>query len=199
MFQFESTHLGLSLNQLSKSLTLANLSLLPGTSSVLASSSSHTLLAGTTTSASPELVLLLWDLQYSVVLSSYTIPLPSSLCSASQASHPQVTFVSATATQVALALSPNSSTPSKGTRSTVYIVPVSVPKTSTIANAIGRSSTAKPWIKNEDTSLSDTSSASSVLAGMRSAIERNRPEAADNVFLNRPQKVEVSEVRASLL
>jgi len=83
------------------------------------------------------IVLLMWDLQYSVVLSHHTLPIPDI-----KADSTSLTLVSASDRQVLLLFCP-----SHPAKSTVYVVPCTAPAVSTIANAMGRSSSALPWIK----------------------------------------------------
>ncbi|TFY73214.1 hypothetical protein EWM64_g10798, partial [Hericium alpestre] len=87
-FALESFDKTLSLRRTSTSLRLHRFSFISQEAptdrsaseiSLLSLGASFVLLAGITTTHPPELTLLLWDLQYSVVLAVHSLPIPSSL------------------------------------------------------------------------------------------------------------------------
>lgn len=157
--------------------------------SILSLGSSFVLLAGITRSPTRELALFLWDLQYSVLLASHTMPIPSSL---SQVDKGGLTLdlVSVSNTQATLVLTPGLSTKAKtaessSLRSNVLVVPFTAPTSSTIANAIGRASDGAKWLVRHEVSpyhsdLDPTQTA--LLKSMRAMMDQNRPEAASTTF-----------------
>ncbi len=117
--------------------------------SLLALTSSHVLLAAV---AAREITILLWDVQFSVLLASHTLSIPSILSASTlhirlvqgvqneSKDHTQVLG------QAILILS--SETGDKKTTSLLLVVPYSVPTASTIAGAMGRGSAGKKWLRN---------------------------------------------------
>lgn len=164
---------------------------------MLSLGSSHVLLAGITQNPTREITLLLWDLQYSVLLASQTLPIPSAL---SQSNENTIKFnlVVANASQALLVLTPNvpsshrksQASTSSPSRSSVLVVPFTVPATSTIANAMGRASSGAKWFAqpNASASLAPPNQAKydqarmKLLDTMRSAMGQNRPQAASVAF-----------------
>ncbi|KAI0331319.1 hypothetical protein GY45DRAFT_1336311 [Cubamyces sp. BRFM 1775] len=137
-----------------------------GEASLSAITSSHVLLAAIATGSQTELVLLLWDLRYGVLLAQQAIPVPSTL------PRPKKTgaFVRLTASPapaqdskagkvatvqmnglLVLAPAPDRDVEADNTpaRSTILVVPLSVPATSTIAAAIGRANAGARWLLNK--------------------------------------------------
>ncbi|KAF9461998.1 hypothetical protein BDZ94DRAFT_1262189 [Collybia nuda] len=175
--------------------------------SLLSLGSSHVLL--TAVSKSPaEIVLLLWDLQYSVLLAYNTLPIPSSLTESNDATI-KLTLVHTLNSQAILLLSPTS--PDGGrklqtstSRSSVLVVPFTVPATSTIANAMGRASFGAKWIDQGTASSSKSLSPpthdpvrSKVLATMTTAMQQNLPQAANVAFFEWEKRETVAAARAS--
>ncbi|KAF9060787.1 hypothetical protein BDP27DRAFT_1339093 [Rhodocollybia butyracea] len=180
-----------------------------GPVSLLSLGTSHVLLAGLTTTSSPQLALLLWDLAFSVLLASHTFALPS-LANNQKAT---VTLVEALSqSNVLLVLSPPASTTSANSSSqksrksqnsqpissgssSIWAVPVSIPQPSSLANALGKAFAAKPWLAAspvDEPSYADATEGDKqgdvekerrkVLVEMRAAIGRGQPEGADAVF-----------------
>ncbi|KZT05551.1 uncharacterized protein LAESUDRAFT_655546 [Laetiporus sulphureus 93-53] len=118
--------------------------------SLLALTSSHVLLSGILTGGQPEIVLLLWDVQYGVLLTEQRCSVPSTL---GRTRHRGIhmELVAASDGQALLALSPSgdSTRPNDGSAlcSSVLVVPYIVPSTSTIANARGRAAAGQAWLK----------------------------------------------------
>jgi hypothetical protein len=163
---------------------------------LLSLGSSHVLLAGITQNPTREITLLLWDLQYSVLLASQTLPIPSAL---SQSNENTIKFnlVVANASQALLVLTPNvpsshrksQASTSSPSRSSVLVVPFTAPATSTIANAMGRASSGAKWFAQPNTSASPAPNQAKydparmkLLDTMRSAMGQNRPQAASVAF-----------------
>lgn len=172
--------------------------------SLLSLGSSYVLLAGVSSASQPELALLLWDLQYSVVLASRTLAIPSTINrTKKQGIRLQLSGSSSGAQQALLILSPTSTSAlvngeSHSTaddsiqRSSVLVVPLVVPVASSIASALGRASATEKWTVHAATNVSQANLASmnleasqvKVLRAMRTAMEQRRVEAADEVFFD---------------
>lgn len=173
--------------------------------SLLSLGSSFVLLAGTTRSPSREIVFLLWDLQYSVLLASHTIQIPSTLSQADKGGL-VMELIAASAGQALLVLTPathvtKGKAPELGSslRSTVLVVPFTVPRTSTIANAMGRASHNVKWLAQDASSSSthaelDTSQVA-LFKSMRDMIDQNRPEAASTTFFEWTQRRKQSTLK----
>ncbi|KAH9899554.1 hypothetical protein C8Q73DRAFT_639326 [Cubamyces lactineus] len=126
-----------------------------GEASLSALTSSHVLLAAIATGSHTDLVLLLWDLRYGVLLAQQAIPTPSTL------PRPKKTgaFVRLTGATVqmngllVLAPAPDRDIQADSTpaRSTILVVPLTVPATSTIAAAIGRANAGARWLLTKTT------------------------------------------------
>ncbi|OCH94292.1 hypothetical protein OBBRIDRAFT_770017 [Obba rivulosa] len=101
---------------------------------------SHVLLAGVTTQSSAELVLLLWDMQYSVVLAQHTFAVPSALGRTKAAGlHLALVDAPASAHHALLLLAGPA-------RASVLAVPLGVPPRSTLGAALGRGGSARRWL-----------------------------------------------------
>ncbi|KAL0950072.1 hypothetical protein HGRIS_010076 [Hohenbuehelia grisea] len=191
----------LELNLSADSLQLTSLSFIstksPNTSSkevaILSLGSSHVILAGITKSPSREVVLLLWDLQYGIVLALHSLPIPPHM-SLSKEIAINMQLESA-GSHVILALSPTpagrdqkakTGSTSSSLKSSLLVAPVTVPSTSTIANAMGRTELGAKWLASPSTTDSATigidSAHAKVLDSMRLAMEQNLPQAANEAF-----------------
>ncbi|KAF9450156.1 hypothetical protein P691DRAFT_665850 [Macrolepiota fuliginosa MF-IS2] len=168
------------------------------TPSLLALTSSHVLFASPT--PQNEIALLLWDTQYSVLLASYILHLPSSLIP--YASSLTLTLlapgasgvgITAGSQQAILVISQSISEVDGKTpiKSSVYVVPYNVPARSTLANAIGRANASARWVIDggsatatggEEESPQDVARAK-LVSGMQTALEQNRPQAANALFM----------------
>lgn len=175
---------------------------------------SHILLAGVGSGSSPELHLLLWDLQYSVVLASQSMSIPASLPrSKKQGLRIQLVGGKRECDQVLLILSPH--TPSamangvsgfaptdSSARSSVYVVPLVVPTLSTIANAMGRATVTAKWIgqpgaeSGNSTSPLDESQ-NKLLDVIQSSLDQKRVDAADEAFFKWVSEQESKEAQES--
>ncbi|KAF5355214.1 hypothetical protein D9757_014767 [Collybiopsis confluens] len=103
--------------------------------------------------SSREIVLLLWDLPFSVLLYSRTRPLSSNLSDSKDISRTLVNAPSSSNALLLLSPSPftisdrqNHKQNQSGGSSAIWVVLRSVPPTSSIANALGRASAAIPWL-----------------------------------------------------
>ncbi|RDB20161.1 hypothetical protein Hypma_012958 [Hypsizygus marmoreus] len=160
--------------------------------SLLSLGSSHVLLSALTNSPTPEIVLLLWDLQYSVLLASQTLPVPSTLSQSKDVTI-KMTLVPATSSQALFVLSSQTSSSTRKSqappsRSSILVVPFSCPETSTIANAMGQVSASARWMEpvtSDSAPLpvpSDDPARTKMLATMQAAMEKNLPQAANVAF-----------------
>lgn len=157
--------------------------------SLISLGSSHVLLAGITAGSIREIVLLLWDIQYSVLLASHTLPIPSTI---SQSKDVAIRLqLSLAKSHALLSLSPYlASTTRKSLlgpstlRSSVLGIPFTVPAASTIANAMGRGASGDRWLKRP--SLDDGTELGEArfqaLESMRSAMEKGQLKAANDAF-----------------
>lgn len=205
--------------QLSPSLALAGLSFLPTPNSsaqingfsvsIVALTSSHVLLAGIS-SLSQEIVVLLWDLQFSVLLASHTLPMPSTLLSSplyiQLVLGPQI--LTKTRTQVTgqalliLSSLPPSPVPGKGKRkekekvaaeykstTVLFVVPYTVPSFSTVSAALGLGGVSERWLRGSDEQGSpvkptaDEANRVKLLSTIRSAVEGGQGQAAAAAFM----------------
>ena len=134
--------------------------------------SSHVLLA---TTSSDEIILLIWDLQFGVLLASYNLSIPSPL-SSSSALHLNLTAdqenlckpppktevlqnspVSGQAYLLVSSMPPSRKGAQKESKvtSVVFVVPYTVPRFSTIAAAMGCGAVSRQWLKDENSTLKD--------------------------------------------
>ncbi|CCM01750.1 uncharacterized protein FIBRA_03816 [Fibroporia radiculosa] len=152
-----------SLRPLSEPIHLAALSFLSAITSteisLLALTSSHVLLSGISTSpgSSPEITLLIWDMQYGVLLSEQRCGVPSTLGRLKPKCiqmHLAAVPPTESQSQALLVLSPSTDRPAKRVdsksnilHSSILVVPYTVPLTSTIARALGRASASTKYLK----------------------------------------------------
>ena len=186
----------LSLLPISSPLRLAGLSFIKSTSeaasqssssavSILSLGSSLVLLCSGVTQ-SQDLVLLLWDLRYSAVLASHRFSLPAQL-STSKGSV-SLKLIPALNSLALLSVSSGLLTKAKKTCSAVLAVPVTVPMTSTIANAMGRASSSAKWLAKPDAPNGHVpyapfdSDRRNLLDKLKAELRQNNPEAADTAF-----------------
>ncbi|KAI0307076.1 hypothetical protein B0F90DRAFT_1684935 [Multifurca ochricompacta] len=197
-FELSLTQGSLSLVPFSSPLTLTGFSFIENTSetvtehhyagavSTLSLGSSLVLLCGNMIQ-SQDLVLLLWDLRYSVVLASHSFPIPVNLSALKGGISLELIPAH---TQVFLSVSrPLDKALKSKKRSVVLVVPITVPLTSTIANAFGRASSSARWLAKPESPLSGDGPNTSLDPGrhgllnkLRSAVNQDRPEAADSAF-----------------
>ncbi|KAF9478651.1 hypothetical protein BDN70DRAFT_879661 [Pholiota conissans] len=159
--------------------------------SLLALTSSHVLLAA---AMSQEIILLLWDVQFSVLLASHTLPIPSALSSSTlhvRLIHgAQSQNAKHTQAQGHVVLILSSDAAEHKTTSMLIAVPYSVPVTSTIAAAMGKGAAGKKWLRAVDAEKPSGSNKESpeevarvkLLATMRTAMQAGRPQAAVAAF-----------------
>ncbi|KAF7359249.1 hypothetical protein MSAN_01267200 [Mycena sanguinolenta] len=191
-FQIESRHDSVSAYPTAQVLRLKSLTFIGKTGedfiggelSVLALNTSLVLLAAITTSPTRNIVLLIWDLQYSVLLASHILAIPSTLSHVSKLSI-NLRLVEASSPQALLILSPLTAdiqAKSTSTRSSVLVVPFTIPKTSTIGNAMGRALAGAQWLVQPDADDTLGPERAKVVAAVQSALANNEPAAAEKAF-----------------
>ncbi|RPD66864.1 hypothetical protein L226DRAFT_549593 [Lentinus tigrinus ALCF2SS1-7] len=134
--------------------------------SLAALTSSHVLLSAVTTGSVPEIVLLLWDLRYGVLLAQQTISVPSTLprpkkqgamlrlvaSSTTRSTSSAFSKASAVNLNIILVLLPSpdrdhqQAETGNAARSTVLVVPLTVPVIATIAAAMGKANAGARWV-----------------------------------------------------
>ncbi|KAJ8482300.1 hypothetical protein ONZ45_g15004 [Pleurotus djamor] len=184
----QSTDLGIEFLPVAPPLQLDSSRFVSGPNSVslLAVRSSYVLLAGITSSSPREIALLIWDLQYSILLASNSLAIPSTLI---QSKDVVIRLALSLAENHALlTLSPfvrsssrKSSSSISGLRSSVFAIPFSTPLVSTIASAIGHNLSGARWLK-PTVSSDDTSDTAELLTSMQAAMDQGKPQAASDAF-----------------
>ena len=159
--------------------------------SILSLGSSFVLLAAIT--PKPEISLLLWDIQYGVLLTSSTLSVQSTL--EKSPSSFSLKLVEGNSTQALLLLEPTSyKSRSENVRASILVVPFTTPPSSTIANALGKGANGAKWL--EPVSLDETSiledNKELMLSKLNDAIEEERITDADKIFFD---WVKANEVR----
>ncbi len=155
---------------------------------MLSLGSSFVLVAGETDSNVPEIALLLWDIQYGVLLHQHMLPIPSlvEVDGVSHAPFVPLQLVPATSIHALLLISPSrfprgASSPGN-LRHSVLVVPYSVPPFSTIASALGKASSASVWLVSEKPQRDSGSKIEGILQAVQNAVEEEKPEEADSIF-----------------
>jgi hypothetical protein len=152
--------------------------------------SSFVILASISTSVGSELVLQIWDAQYSVILAHHAMALPASLSHVQNSGALDITLADATSSQAILVLAPRTSgkvkaSSSEDIRSTILVVPITLPEASSVAGALGKAALTSKWIKIDTPSASivpDTTGKEGLIATMRKAMDVNDAQAAAHSF-----------------
>jgi hypothetical protein len=188
----------LSLRPISSPLKLAGLAFIESTPdpvtsyqnskavSILSLGASLVLLCGRVTH-SQDLVLLFWDLRYSVVLASHHFSIPAKLSTSN--GNVTLELIPASNTLALLWVSSGPLDKAPKISSAVLVVPMTAPATSTIANAMGRASISTKWLANSDALPNGDSPIVSfdpdrrdLLDKLKTAIQQTDPKAADTIF-----------------
>jgi hypothetical protein len=158
--------------------------------SILGASASFVLLAGITSDA--KVTVHIWDMQYSVLLASHSVPLPGSLSHTKKTVGVHVELAGVTPSQAVLILSPALSGKAKpstaaDSRSSVLMVPLTLPTSSTIAGALGKATASAKWIRSEAKLPSlpkgqDVDGKEVLLNTLRNAMDRGDADAAASIF-----------------
>lgn len=177
----------LQLRPLSRPFKLANLATEGAT--IAALTSYHVLLAALPPSTSPAVIhIQIWDLQYSVLLSSHALPMPSAFASKST---PTLALDLGQVTQrghAILALSAPS-----GGASSLFVIPYLVPQQSTLAVAISRGSPTKQWLQTDAVEQAD-GDRQKVLGDVKTAMGAGKVKVAENAFATWLKAVEGQEL-----
>ncbi|KAJ7460953.1 hypothetical protein B0H11DRAFT_2315486 [Mycena galericulata] len=189
-FQIDSKNDAVSIYSAAEPLRLKSLSFLGrsveplgGETCVLALNSSLVLLAAIT-SPTRNIVLLLWDLQYSVLLASHILAIPSALSHLPKISM-NLRLAAAASPQALLTLAPPADTETKSsTRCSILVVPLTVPVASTIGNAMGRSAAGAQWLVQPAADDTIGPARAKVLAAVQTAMSNNQPQAAEQAFFD---------------
>ncbi|KAL0577449.1 hypothetical protein V5O48_004518 [Marasmius crinis-equi] len=148
-----------------------------------------------------EIVLLLWDLQFSVLLASRTLPIPGNVAGDKLA----ISLVDAmSSSNVLLVLTPSTTSPDRrkssgntSTTSTILVTPIVVPPLSSVANAMGRAPAGLQWLSKDEELVAEANydvGRRKVVSDMRAAIEKNRPQNGNDTFFGW-EKRELSEAK----
>lgn len=168
-------------------LPLQNLEI--SSTTLLCLGSTHVLVIGVTKTDS-DIAILLWDVKYSVILAQRRITIPNNLSSIS----PKQVLLQAipcNESQSILLIYPSmsrarSKSPTTGLKSVVMILPHTVPPMSSLANAIGKASSAEAWLKSGDAQALEVSgideARKDILQRMAEAFQNGTAEDSDRVF-----------------
>ncbi|KAF7353680.1 hypothetical protein MVEN_01052900 [Mycena venus] len=190
-FQIESKNAGINVYSAAQPLHLKSLTFIGksvGEISLVALNTSLVLLAAITSSPTRNIVLLVWDLQYSVLLASHVLAIPSTLSHLPKLSM-TLRLVAAASQQALLILSPpaadtQTKSASSSTRSSILVVPLTVPKISTIGNAMGRALAGAPWLVQPGADDTLGPARAKVVATVQSAMASNEPATAERAFFD---------------
>ncbi|KAJ7632117.1 hypothetical protein FB45DRAFT_1057259 [Roridomyces roridus] len=160
-----------------------------GETCTLALNTSHVLLAAIS-SPTRNIVLLLWDLQYSVLLASHILPIPSALSHLPKLSISLRPAVSTSLQALLILTPPVVSQDKSATRSSVFVVPLTVPPTATIANAMGRAAAGAQWLVQPSTDDTLDPARAAVLAAVQTAMSNKKTKTAEQAFFDWDQKNE---------
>jgi hypothetical protein len=161
----------------------------PDEISVLSLESSYALLAALTPSQNSEIVLLIWDLQYSVLLASHSLPIPSALGHSKNIGL-RLALVTANESHALLILSAiphttKSQKQSSSPFSSILVVPFTIPVRSTIGSVMGRGADSLKWLAKESSSFvlpeQDTTH-EQLLKDMRHAMKQEQPKICSAAF-----------------
>ncbi|KAJ6582836.1 hypothetical protein B0H10DRAFT_897137 [Mycena sp. CBHHK59/15] len=183
-FLVESQNDAISVYPIAEPLHLRSLSFIGRNTevSLIAVNTSLVLLTAITTSPARNVVLLLWDLQYSVLLASHVLAIPSTLSHLPQISM-TLRLVESASPQALLVLSPTpTDAQAKSARSSVLVVPLAVPQMSTISNAMGRASAGAQWLVPSPAADTLEPPRRKVLTAVQAAMLKNEPEKAEKAF-----------------
>jgi hypothetical protein len=152
--------------------------------------STHVLVAGFE-KTDLDIVLLLWDVQYGVLLAERRLPKPNAFSTVSQ-DRLQLQLSPCDSAQSLITVFSTKAhsrrdVPTSGLKAVVMVIPHIIPIASSLANAIGRATAGEKWLVSSP--LPDSSGSKSyedgreaMLAGVVEAIENGQAGVADKVF-----------------
>ena len=170
--------------------------------SILALRSSFVLLAGVTSSPSHNIAVMLWDVQYGVLLNSHMLSIPSPF-EGVRPSSIAVNLIQGSPLQALLSITPFASAEeplatvgNSQLHSTLLVLPNSTPSVSTIASALVQTSEGTKWLDDVPVTPQEIKLASdddamieiideprqNLLDAMQEAVEEENPEKADKLF-----------------
>jgi hypothetical protein len=175
------------LSQIDRPITLTSLSKRHFTTVAL--SSSHVLLASIISSQPPEIIFLLWDVQYSVLLTERRHPLPSYLSSL-PLDKLRLRLALASKSLALLVVHPYFTVAEKekkaavSVKSLVLSIPYAVPESSSLKNALGKAPSTEKWIKSSGSGkpLGIHAAAEGILKRLEKLLEEGHVEKADEAF-----------------
>nr|GAT53704.1 predicted protein [Mycena chlorophos] len=182
-FQIEATSDGITVFEAAQAISLTGLTFIGGDDneeiSLVAINTSLVLLVGVALSPR-RVVLLLWDLQYAVLLASHTFSIPSALSSLPQISiTASVTQSSSPQALLLLSAASGDSAPPKSARSSIFAVPITCPNSSTLGSAMGRAAAGAQWLT---LLASEETSRTKVLRSVQQALAKKDAAAAEAAF-----------------
>ncbi|GJJ07329.1 hypothetical protein Clacol_001530 [Clathrus columnatus] len=132
---------------------------------------------------SSNLHLALWDIRYSVVLATQQFALPSNLITGLKTA-PQINLVVATQTEVLVLVSPPTDSEAlSSSRSAIFVFPVNIPASSSIALAMGKALDAPVWLLNtKGPPIREEGRRQDLLNRIHDAINNGSPHEADSMF-----------------
>ncbi|KAJ7702224.1 hypothetical protein B0H17DRAFT_1327195 [Mycena rosella] len=154
----------------------------PGSETATVALNTSLVLLAAITSSPRNIVLLVWDLQYSVLLASHILAVPAPLAHLPTLAM-TLRLVAAAAPQALLILAPPSADAQKSTtRASVLVVPLALPRASTISNAMGRAGAGAPWLVQPSAADAFGPARAKVLAAVQAALAAGQPDAAEAAF-----------------
>ena len=176
-----------ALSQIGRPIKLTALSMPQSTTVAL--TSSHVLLASITSSDPPNIIFLLWDVQYSVLLTERRHPLPSYL-SGLPLNNLQLKLTIAPKSLALLVVRPhitvaeNEKKTAAGVKSLVISIPYAVPESSSLKNALAKAPLTQKWITSPKGSKLPgvDASARDILKSLESTLKEGHIEKAEKAF-----------------
>ena len=176
-----------TLSQIGRPIKLTALSIPQSTTVAL--TSSHVLLASITSSEPPNIVFLLWDVQYSVLLTERQRPLPPYL-SGLPLDNLQLDLTIAPKSLALLVVRPhitvaeNEKKMAAGVKSLVISIPYAVPESSSLKNALGKAPLTQKWITSpKGGKLAGVdASARDILKSLENTLKEGHIEKAEDLF-----------------
>jgi hypothetical protein len=175
-----------ALSPIGRPITLTALSRHQSTTYAL--TSSHVLLASITSLQPPEIIILLWDVQYSVLLTERRHPLPSYL-SGLPLDNLQLKLSIASKSLALLVVRPYitkaeiEKKTATGVKSLVLSVPYAVPESSSLKNALGKEPFTQKWITSSKGDKPPYHAAArDILKKLESTLKEGHIEKAEEAF-----------------
>lgn len=138
---------------------------------------------------STDLHFALWDIRFSIVLATQRFNLPPSLTTGPKTDF-QVKVTVVTQTEIVVLVSPSTKFDTlSSSRSAIFVFPVTIPKSSSIALAMGKVTDAPVWLRTTNApSIREEGAQQEVLNRIQEAINNETPHNADNIFFTWVEK-----------